>query len=232
MMLGIIADAHGNIYGLKRCIFLLEELDVENIFFLGDAINYFGRTREVLDLLKYKKVKCIRGNHEELLLKEKKLSLEIKKLYNIDFTKMSLKKEDYMDIASWGDSIELKVGNCKILMVHASPFNYFEEYIYPNDDFTKFLEVEYDLVFMGHTHIPFVRHIDDKVIVNVGSVGFSREDGRFINCVVFDAMRRKVKILKDKFPVEAINNLKPFHRDMYKVLERRITKQGRINETQ
>lgn len=227
MTIGIIADAHGNIYGLKKCLYLLEKNNVEKIFFLGDAVNYFSKAREVLDFLKHKKVTCIRGNHELLLLRREETTLKKAELYNLAFTKTLLKKEDYKYLSSWNDLIEIKLDNLKVLMVHGSPFNCFDEYVYPDYDFNKFLDLEYDFIFMGHTHIPFVHQIDNKTIVNVGSVGFLRDDGRFISCAVFDITRRTVKLLKDKFPIEDINNLRPFHKEIYKLLERRISKGGR-----
>ena len=47
MIIGITSDAHGNIFGLKKCVDLLERKGAEKIFFLGDAINYFSKSNEV-----------------------------------------------------------------------------------------------------------------------------------------------------------------------------------------
>ena len=222
MTIGILSDAHGNIYGLKKCLRLLEEFNVDDIFSLGDAVNYFSKSKEVLEFLRCNEVKCIKGNHEIMLLEDKPVPLEAKELCNLDFTRGTLGKDDYTYMDSWKDYIELDYGDSKILMVHASPFDYFGEYIYPDSDFSKFLDLKYDMIFMGHTHIPFLKNIGGKIIANVGSAGFSRDDGRFISCMVLDITQKKAKILRDKFPLEFVDDLRPFHKGMFEVLERRI----------
>jgi len=51
-MIGLVSDAHGNVFGLQRCLKLLEESAAERLFFLGDALGYFSKPKEVLELLK------------------------------------------------------------------------------------------------------------------------------------------------------------------------------------
>lgn len=221
MILGILADAHGNIYGLKRCFELLKKTHAKKVFFLGDAINYFSKTNEVLDFLKANKISCIKGNHEKMLLNKTHYSEKENKIYNIDATANSLLKKHYHYIASWEDRIELNYNNVKILMVHGSPFDCFNGYVYPDTDLTKYRDLKYDVIFLGHTHIPFMRHMGKKRIINVGSAGFSRDDGRYLRCFVYNTMRGTMRMLQTRFPDNCLSHLKPFHRSIYNILKRR-----------
>ena len=145
MIIGVISDAHGNIYGLKKCIELLEATDVQKIYFLGDAVNYFSKSKEVLGYLKAKKVECIKGNHEILILEEREVSQKKNEIYNIDLTIKNLSKENYLYLKSWQSHLELSLSGFKILMVHGSPFDYLCGYVYPDSNFENILSLS--LVF-------------------------------------------------------------------------------------
>lgn len=224
MIIGLISDAHGNIYGLEKAVRLLEERHSERIFFLGDAINYFGRGKEVVRFLENRNICCIKGNHEIMLLENIDMTPSDREIFNIDHTKETFEKKDFEYVGTWADHIAIEINGLRILMVHASPFDHFWEYVYPNTPLHEFAELPYDVIFLGHTHIPFLRELNGKIIVNVGSVGLPRDDGRFISCCLFDAKERKATILRDNFPHEALPDLKPFSPRILRVLERRSEK--------
>ena len=52
-------------------------------------------------------------------------------------------------------------------------------YLYPNTDkkiLNKTGDTDADFVFVGHSHHPFM-HKNDNILINVGSVGQSRQRG-------------------------------------------------------
>lgn len=221
MIIGVISDAHGNILGLEQCVSRLKRLHSEMIFFLGDAVNYFGKGKEVIAFLKEHNISCIKGNHEVALLTNENLTQKQKAVYGIEHTRTTLNNEDYAYIQSWHDTIELTVSGFKVLMVHGSPRDHFQGYIYPDTALTDFKSLSHDMIFVGHTHIPFIKTIDGKTIVNVGSVGLPRDDGRYISCALLNTDERKVTILKELFPREHLSDLKPFSLQILDVLDRR-----------
>lgn len=74
----------------------------------------------------------------------------------------------------------------KLLFVHASPWSPLSEYIYPDSDLTKFINLECDVFFLGHTHYPFVLNKGPKTIINVGSCGSPRDVGILSSCCIYD----------------------------------------------
>lgn len=221
MIIGVISDAHGNIFGLKKMVNALEQLNAEKIFFLGDAINYFARSREVLAFLRQKNINCIKGNHEFLLLSGDEGRSEQKLVYNINLTREVLMSEDYSYIDSWDNCVEIKIGNTTLLMTHSGIVDDPERYFYPDSNLDDFAKLPQDIFFIGHTHIPFIRKIGSKLIVNVGSVGLPRNDGRYITCALFDSETGDVDIIKNRFPMEKLQELQPFAPQILDILRRR-----------
>ena len=69
MKIGLLSDAHGNPAGLGLCLDVLRAHGVERLFFLGDAVGYLPRWLPVLAMLREQGVTCIRGNHDDHVLK-------------------------------------------------------------------------------------------------------------------------------------------------------------------
>ncbi len=221
MLIGMLSDAHGNIFGLTRCVEQLRSRGAESIYFLGDAVNYFGQSRQVLDYLKDNSIICIKGNHEQMLLNGKRVPSPMSETYNLPATLSQLQPEHFDYIRSWKESLELDCDGTRIMMVHGSPFEPLAEYVYPDDDLARFRDLNYDVIFLGHTHQPFIRTIGERTIVNVGSAGFSRFDGRYLNCALLDTNSGQTEIITEPFPSDRLDDLRPFPAALYRVLERR-----------
>lgn len=221
MLIGLLSDAHGNIFGLTSCVERLRSRGAKDIYFLGDAVNYFGHSRQVLDYLAENDISCIKGNHEQILLIGKTLPSPIAETYNLPCTIDQLEPEHLEYIRGWKNTLELNCDGIKIMMVHGSPFEPLAEYVYPDDDLTRFRDLKHDLIFLGHTHRPFIRTIGEHTVVNVGSVGFSRSDGRYLNCALLDTSTGKTEIISVPFPTDRLDDLKPFPSALIRILERR-----------
>jgi predicted phosphodiesterase len=108
------------------------------------------------------------------------------------FSALSVDERDFM--RTWPSQLSVSHEHCTLLLVHGSPKNQLGGYVYPNSSLSEFSAVSADVVFMGHTHHPFVRHYNEKLFVNVGSCGLPRgEDLRGSVCI-FDLLERSAKI--------------------------------------
>src|SRR5262249_42185416 len=65
----------------------------------------------------------------------------------------------------------------RFLLVHATPRDPLDEYATADADFwaDRLRQVEADVVCVGHTHLPYVLEVGDKLVVNPGSVGQPRD---------------------------------------------------------
>jgi len=66
MKLGIVADVHCNIEGLRTALELMGPVD--ELICAGDAVHQFRFSNEVLALLRERDARYILGNHERVLL--------------------------------------------------------------------------------------------------------------------------------------------------------------------
>ena len=92
--------------------------------------------------------------------------------------------------------------NTRYLLVHASPRDPLDEYAPPDLDFwTRRLQnVDADVICIGHTHQPYVLEVGDKLVINPGSVGQSRDgDPRASFAVIEDY---KVDLKRVEYAVE------------------------------
>ena len=61
----IIGDVHGS---YKTLLALLEKLPDDEICFVGDLIDRGPSSKEVIELVRSKGYKCVKGNHEDMML--------------------------------------------------------------------------------------------------------------------------------------------------------------------
>jgi putative phosphoesterase len=92
-------------------------------------------------------------------------------------------------------SLALEVGGARLLMVHASPWKPFEEYIFPRSpQLPRFAQLPYDFVILGHTHVPMVEYVDPVTVINPGSCSQPRDQDRRGSYAILDLERREVAL--------------------------------------
>ena len=83
MKIGVLSDAHGNIFGLNECLDVLKLNKVDKYIYLGYAVGYMTKVHEVISTLINVKAICVRGNHEEMLLGNLKIDKKKDEIYRI-----------------------------------------------------------------------------------------------------------------------------------------------------
>ena len=210
MRLGFISDAHGNLVGFQRGLRLLEQLSVDKIFFLGDAIGYFPGLR-VIDCLRKRAIPSLMGNHEAMLLgmeqKQQDRSLSQSASHPAYLTQklhhqLSDEQRDFM--ASLRPLKRLNYAQNELLLVHASPSDPLHGYLYPNSELGDLgLDSSTNVVVMGHSHIPFVRWKNNVLYINAGSCGMPRGSETQACVALFDCETQTPELhryeIKDTF---------------------------------
>ena len=184
MKIAIISDIHGNIEALNAVLQDIENQKAEKIFICGD-LAMAGADPEktvdkIIELINRKKAVCILGNTDEMILKssgtygdgytpgDKTMAASLK------YSKQILRPNQIEFLKNLPLQHSERIGKLEILLVHGSPRKIGEN-IFPDLD-EKILKeivsgVKEDIIFCGHTHLPVVHKVDEKTIVNVGSVG-------------------------------------------------------------
>lgn len=204
MLIGLLSDAHGNPLGLRSCLAALRGAGAERLFFLGDAVGYLSGEADVLRELRECGVECVRGNHEGMLLGDLALDPVRDEAYGLADVRARLSADDRELIEAWPERREVLLDGRRILLVHGSPWQPLTGYVYPDGDLEPFAELEYDAVFMGNTHRPFVTNRGGTLVANVGSCGLPRDEGDLMACAVYDTASGECRVLRVRLGVDEI----------------------------
>ncbi len=203
MKRALISDIHSNLEALQAVLEDIRQQGITEIFCLGDIIGYGPNPLECIDLV----MKCnftLLGNHDQGALFDPE-GFNSSAERAIFWTRTQLENargtpEDR--VRRWEFLGELPRNRREngFLYVHGSARNPLNEYVFPEDIYNqKKMEKIFSLIerycFQGHTHVPGVftqsynffspedigskfKLGEEKIMVNVGSVGQPRDGNR------------------------------------------------------
>ncbi len=223
-MRAIISDIHANLEALEAVLAEIKKLGIHEIYCLGDIIGYGPNPRECIDLVMQHCQVCILGNHDQAALFDPE-GFNAGAERAIFWTRSMLESGDAANNERrWEYLGELPRMRREpdFLFVHGSARNPLNEYVFPEDIYNqRKMERIFGLVdkycFQGHTHIPGVFRDDysfqspeeighgfecgeQKILVNVGSVGQPRDGNNKASFVVID--ERSVKFHRVPYDFE------------------------------
>ena len=220
MKIGLLSDAHGNPAGLALCLAVLREHGAERIFFLGDAVGYLPQWMPVLAMLYEQGVTCIRGNHDDHVLKSS-LREDVQDAYQHLPSYLETIHTYTEWMATWPESITMDLDGTRLLLVHASPQDVLNGYVYPWTDLTDIDWPDVDVIAMGHTHRPMVRTHEGRLLLNPGSCGLPRDVGHLVSCATLDTLTREAFVYRVPIDVHRVLDDPRFiHPDVRKCLTR------------
>jgi len=202
MRIGIIADIHANIYGLRSVLEGLKDADL--ILCAGDIVGYYPFVNEVFGALEKHNVVSVLGNHDDLLLRRD----VVHTVWDgsvLEYTRRSITKENLNKLSKLPKQFKLCVDSLKITMVHGSPWDKLNEYIYPDCSyFERFKRIQADVIILGHTHWPMIKHVGEKLIINPGSCGQPRDYDPRASYAVLNTGTRLATLKRVPYNVEKV----------------------------
>lgn len=217
MRYALIADIHGNLEAFESVLSSIQEEKIDQTLCVGDIVGYGANPIECIDLAKKHCTKAVAGNHDYAAIG----------LTDIDYfnpfakdallwTSEKLTENEINYIAA----LKLVEREDGFTMVHATLNNPREwGYILNTFDAAVHFDLQTDsLCFVGHSHGPvayikrenfisghrFVSKIEPgcKYIVNVGSVGQSRDGDYRAAYVVYDLELQTLKLKRVEYDVQ------------------------------
>lgn len=207
MRRAILSDIHGNLEALNSVLADIKQQECEQIVCLGDIIGYGPDPQACLDVAIGFDA-CILGNHDLAALfdpegfsnaAEQAILWTRQQMESGDSPEKCFRRLEFLA------HLPRTRREGAIMFVHGSVRNPINEYVFPEDVYNRRkMEKLFSMIqrtcFQGHTHVPGVftsemkflrpdeisyryRLTDDKVMVNVGSVGQPR-DGDWRSCYV------------------------------------------------
>ncbi|AAL81753.1 phosphodiesterase [Pyrococcus furiosus DSM 3638] len=207
MPIALISDIHSNLEALKAV--WKEIKDVDFVVCLGDLVGYGASPNEVVEFIreksKKKNILCIRGNHDNAIA------------FGIDWGFNPYARE----AVRWHQRV-MTIENLEFLrklpvklffeyegrsyhMVHGSPRAPLDEYLFPwlpDSEFSDCLKyIKEDDLLVGHTHIPMLKIIGRRRVINPGGVGQPRDgDWRASYAIIYE--NGEVEFFRVEYDVE------------------------------
>lgn len=205
-MLAIISDVHANLPALNAVLEDISARGIEEILCCGDLLGYNPFPNEVVEIIRSRKIPCILGNHDYAVLTKDTSWFNYVASEAIRWTIRNIKKENLAFIKAMPFYIKTKKNAASLYLVHGSPMDLLYEYVFPDyDDATlKAYAGENDILIMGHTHIPFKRKINNKLILNPGSVGQPRDRINKASYAVLEAGEKKAEIIRVSYDIDYV----------------------------
>ncbi len=207
MRRAIVSDIHGNLEALNAVISDLRNEGCEQVICLGDIVGYGPEPQRCVDVVAEFDA-CILGNHDLAALfdpegfssaAEQAIIWTRKQIENAGSPQDCRRRLEFLT------HLPRTRREGGVMFVHGSVRNPINEYVFPEDVYNrrkmdKLFSMVQRVCFQGHTHVPGVfthemrflrppeidfkyRLNDDKIMVNVGSVGQPR-DGDWRSCYV------------------------------------------------
>ncbi len=181
MKIAIISDIHSNLEAFNAVLRDIGE--VECVLCVGDLVGYGPDPNKVIELLEILGIKSVMGNHDYATLTNSAQIFNEIAAEAIYWSHRTMTEENMKLLASLPEHLMMKYDNLSLYLVHGSPRDPLNEYIFPNTPeelLLQFLrQTKADILVMGHTHLPF--HIDFQenenggIVLNPGSVGQPRD---------------------------------------------------------
>ena len=203
MKIAVISDVHSNLEALEAALKEIDKMKIQNIFCAGDICGYGANPNECIEEIRRRNIQSVMGNHDYGIVNLNSSWFNEQAAKALWWTIENLEKNNLEFIKSLPEKIDVDIDGRKMLVVHGSPRNPIWEYIYPTDANATFVkDVNQDIIVVGHSHIPFIKKISDKLVLNPGSVGQPRDSNPKASFAVIDIDRFSAKNIRVNYDVE------------------------------
>ena len=194
MKIAIVSDIHGNYDAWKL---FREEYD--ELWVLGDLVNYGPQPNEVILEVMEKASVVVQGNHDNAVANDddSRWTSRYRELSTATraFTSsvIGFEQKEYLGKLPLHTNVE-RDGKL-FYLTHASPSDPLYGKCLPDDGewISEFKKFPADVLLVGHTHVPFMRKIGEKTLLNPGSIGQSRAGNSLASYAVYENGRFELK---------------------------------------
>jgi len=222
MKYAVIADIHGNLEAFKAVLEDAKDQRVDRFVCLGDVVGYGANPKECLDIVREMQIPCVKGNHDDYCssgLDPEGFNEDARKA--ILWTRSQLTEDDL----KWLKDLKYIRIMANFTLVHAT-MDGPQRWGYIFDKLQAAASFPYQqtpLCFFGHTHVPlaFIKDFSTirggtyskfkidagkKYMMNVGSVGQSRDGVAKATYATFDLNVGEIELRRIDYDMQAAIN--------------------------
>jgi putative phosphoesterase len=179
----IVSDIHANLAALGA----LPETDYDQLWCIGDLVNYGPRPHETVEWVRQNATVTVRGNHDHAagFGVDPQCSAPYRRIAaeTLRYTQRVCTERDLSFLRNLPTHRKLTVNSSTFYLVHSSPSEPLSGYCAKNSERWphEVACADSDVLIVAHTHTPFIRTIGGTRIVNPGSLG-QPKTGRSLAC--------------------------------------------------
>ena len=200
MKIALLSDIHGNLPALEAVLNDLPTVDL--VVCAGDVVGYNPWPGECVDRIRTIADVVVQGNHDEAVEKPSAFDANEMAREAIEFTaeKLSPDQKQWLHDLPESDTI----ADASFLVVHSHP-KIRGKYVLPSEfpNLPRYLD-DYQGLVLGHTHLQHSTEIDNKIIVNPGSVGQPRDSDSRAAYAVLDTVKQDVDCRRVEYPIDRV----------------------------
>lgn len=201
----VISDVHGNLEALDA---VLAEAHGQELYCLGDLVDYGANPNEVIEGVQRAGARTIRGNHDDAAVTGDTSQFNPRAAMSAIWTRRQLTRESLRFLELLPLDQKARFEGTEAYFTHGSPDDRLWEYVDPrthSELFGHYLDrLGVGVIGLGHTHVPYVWQDNGRVVFNPGSVGQPRDGDPRASyaAVTVDGNETRVEIRRVKYDVE------------------------------
>lgn len=219
MIVLVISDVHGNYHALDS---VMKEVKYDAMLCCGDIVVDYPFPQQCIRTLRDSCVHVCMGNNDYNVAYDKRASDFISRKYahlakdldrNTDLTKALINDDAKEYLRQLPRECRFILDGISFYINHTVPHLPVHHYLDKNTSRSEladyYQEVGADVILTGHTHVPYVKNFEDKILVNPGSVGQSRDGDPRASFATFDTATRRFEFGRLEYDIkETIEYLK------------------------
>ncbi len=183
-MIALVSDVHGNLAALQAVLGRIDALGIGTVCCLGDTAGYYPDVDACCALLRERKVRSVRGNHDHYLVTGARSGRSPYADLCIDRQQTTVSAATL----DWLGGLPERARFHGISVVHGGWHDPLEEYLLEPDD-AYFAGIDGSLFASGHTHRATVWEGEHATYCNPGSVGQPRDGDPRASFATWDGTR-------------------------------------------
>jgi putative phosphoesterase len=219
MKILVISDIHGNYHALDR---VLQSVRYDALLCCGDIVVDYPFPEQCIKALKDTAAHVCFGNNDFNVAYGQKPSVQLAEKYahlakdldrSTELTVASLSDDSINYLQKLPRDCRFTLDGISCCMNHTAPRMSVHDYLDHATPLSEladhYYDIQADVIFTGHTHIPYVKNIGEKVLVNPGSIGEPRDGDPRASYAIVDTATGGIELGRLEYDIsETIEVLK------------------------
>ena len=212
MIVLVISDVHGNYDALDS---VMKEVKYDALLCCGDIVVDYPFPQQCIRALKDSCIHICMGNNDYNVAYYQKASDFISQKYahlakdldrNTDLTIEQINNDAKDYLRQLPRECRFTLDGISFYMNHTAPHLSIHHYLDKNTPRSQladyYQEIQANVIVTGHTHVPYVRDFGDKMLVNPGSIGQSRDGDPRASYATFDTATRRLELGRLEYDIK------------------------------